>query len=51
MLAGATDKGEQIASEGSAVDRNAVTEQLQSLKVQVNDRNVQSLAHLPGLIP
>ncbi|XP_063222936.1 muscle-specific protein 300 kDa isoform X4 [Bacillus rossius redtenbacheri] len=31
-LASATDKGQQIAAEGSAADRNSVTEQLQSLK-------------------
>ncbi|EZA53954.1 Nesprin-1 [Ooceraea biroi] len=34
-LASATDKGQQIAAEGSAVDRNNVTEQLQSLKQQL----------------
>lgn len=32
LLASAGDKGQQIASDGSAADRNAVTEQLQSLK-------------------
>ncbi|XP_068085330.1 muscle-specific protein 300 kDa [Anabrus simplex] len=32
MLASATDKGQQIAAEGSAADRNSITEQLQSLK-------------------
>ena len=35
MLASATDKGQQIAAEGSAADRNSVTEQLQSLKQQL----------------
>ncbi|XP_071567068.1 muscle-specific protein 300 kDa isoform X8 [Temnothorax nylanderi] len=34
-LASATDKGQQIAGEGSVVDRNNVTEQLQSLKQQL----------------
>ncbi|XP_008555407.1 muscle-specific protein 300 kDa isoform X6 [Microplitis demolitor] len=34
-LASATDKGQQIAADGSAVDRNNVTEQLQSLKQQL----------------
>ncbi|XP_012253400.2 muscle-specific protein 300 kDa isoform X14 [Athalia rosae] len=34
-LASATDKGQQIAAEGSAADRNNVTEQLQSLKQQL----------------
>ncbi|XP_014483634.1 PREDICTED: nesprin-1 isoform X6 [Dinoponera quadriceps] len=34
-LASATDKGQQIAAEGSVVDRNNVTEQLQSLKQQL----------------
>ncbi|KZC10894.1 Nesprin-1 [Dufourea novaeangliae] len=34
-LASATDKGQQIAAEGSTVDRNNVTEQLQSLKQQL----------------
>ncbi|XP_044734627.1 nesprin-1 [Chrysoperla carnea] len=32
MLSSATDKGQQIAAEGTAADRNNVTEQLQSLK-------------------
>nr|XP_033322974.1 nesprin-1 [Megalopta genalis] len=35
LLASATDKGQQIAAEGSSVDRNNVTEQLQSLKQQL----------------
>lgn len=35
LLATATDKGEQIAAEGSAADRNTITEQLQSLKQQL----------------
>lgn len=35
MLASATDKGQLISNEGSAVDRNNVTEQLQSLKQQL----------------
>lgn len=35
LLASATDKGQQIAEEGSVVDRNNVTEQLQSLKQQL----------------
>jgi nesprin-1 len=34
-LAAAVDKGEQIAAEGSASDRNSITEQLQSLKQQL----------------
>nr|XP_050869210.1 muscle-specific protein 300 kDa [Vespula vulgaris] len=34
-LASATDKGQQIAAEGSAVDRNIITEQLQTLKQQL----------------
>ena len=34
-LASATDKGQQIAAEGSTADRNNVTEQLQSLKQQL----------------
>lgn len=34
-LASATDKGQQISAEGSAADRNNVTEQLQSLKQQL----------------
>ncbi|XP_054006700.1 muscle-specific protein 300 kDa isoform X2 [Hylaeus anthracinus] len=34
-LASATDKGQQIAAEGSTVDRNNITEQLQSLKLQL----------------
>lgn len=32
----ATDKGERIAEEGSAFDRNNITQQLQSLKQQLN---------------
>lgn len=32
LLASASDKGQQIAADGSAADRNAITEQLQSLK-------------------
>lgn len=32
LLASANDKGQQIAMDGSAADRNAITEQLQSLK-------------------
>lgn len=32
LLATATDKGQQIAADGSSQDRNAITEQLQSLK-------------------
>ncbi|GLH12192.1 Nesprin-1, partial [Gryllus bimaculatus] len=32
LLASATDKGQQIAAEGSVSDRNSITEQLQSLK-------------------
>ncbi|KAK3930234.1 Nesprin-1 [Frankliniella fusca] len=35
LLASAFDKGQMIASEGSAADRNSVTEQLQSLKNQL----------------
>lgn len=35
LLASATDKGEQIAAEGSAADQNSITEQLQSLKQQL----------------
>ncbi|XP_076280585.1 muscle-specific protein 300 kDa [Lasioglossum baleicum] len=35
LLASATDKGQQIAAEGSPVDRNNITEQLQSLKQQL----------------
>ncbi|XP_059468655.1 muscle-specific protein 300 kDa isoform X2 [Neocloeon triangulifer] len=35
MLATATDKGQAIANEGTAADRNNVTEQLQSLKQQL----------------
>ncbi|KAJ9594434.1 hypothetical protein L9F63_014159, partial [Diploptera punctata] len=35
MLASATDKGQQIAEEGSAADRNNITEQLQSMKQQL----------------
>lgn len=36
-LAAASDKGQQIASEGSAADRNSITEQLQSLKQQLHN--------------
>ncbi len=36
QLAAATDKGEQIAAEGSSQDRNKITEQLQSLKTQIH---------------
>ncbi|XP_017768073.1 PREDICTED: nesprin-1 [Nicrophorus vespilloides] len=32
MLASAADKGQQIAADGSAQDRNSITEQIQSLK-------------------
>lgn len=32
----ATDKGERIAEEGSAFDRNNITQQLQSLKQQLS---------------
>ncbi|XP_075225316.1 muscle-specific protein 300 kDa isoform X2 [Lycorma delicatula] len=35
LLASAADKGEQIANEGTAADRNNITQQLQSLKQQV----------------
>ena len=34
-LASANDKGQQIATEGSAADRNNITDQLQSLKQQL----------------
>ncbi|XP_034936487.1 nesprin-1 isoform X11 [Chelonus insularis] len=34
-LASATDKGQQIAEDGSTADRNNITEQLQSLKQQL----------------
>lgn len=37
LLASASDKGEQIAAEGTAADRNAITEQLQSLKQQLQN--------------
>lgn len=37
QLTVATDKGQQIGAEGSAQDRNKVTEQLQSLKTQGRD--------------
>lgn len=37
VLASASDKGEQIAAEGTAADRNAITEQLQSLKQQLQN--------------
>lgn len=37
VLASASDKGQQIASEGSAADRNSITEQLQSLKQQLQN--------------
>ena len=36
QLALATDKGQQIATEGSTQDRNKITEQLQSLKTQIH---------------
>lgn len=36
-LSSATDKGRQIAEEGTAADRNAITEQLQSLKQQLQN--------------
>ena len=36
QLALACDKGQQIASEASAQDRNKITEQLQSLKTQIH---------------
>lgn len=37
ILASASDKGQKIASEGTAADRNAITEQLQSLKQQLQN--------------
>lgn len=37
VLASATDKGQKIASEGTAADKNSITEQLQSLKNQVGN--------------
>lgn len=37
VLALASDKGQKIASEGTAADRNAITEQLQSLKQQLQN--------------
>jgi len=37
LLASASDKGQKIASEGTAADRNAITEQLQSLKQQLQN--------------
>ncbi|XP_024081429.1 nesprin-1 [Cimex lectularius] len=37
LLASATDKGEQIAKQCSAADRNSITEQLQSLKKQLHE--------------
>lgn len=43
-LASATDKGQQIAADGSSADKNNVTEQLQSLKHQLQTlrRTVES---------
>ena len=35
QLALASDKGVQIANEGSTADRNQITQQLQSLKTQI----------------
>ena len=35
QLALASDKGQQIANEGSTADRNQITQQLQSLKTQI----------------
>ncbi|GAB0095245.1 nesprin-1 [Sergentomyia squamirostris] len=37
VLASAADKGNKIASEGTAADRNSITEQLQSLKMQLQN--------------
>jgi len=37
VLAAATDKGQQIAADGSAADRNSVTETLTSLKQQLQN--------------
>lgn len=37
VLASARDKGQKIASEGTAADGNAITEQLQSLKQQLQN--------------
>lgn len=37
LLASATDKGQKIASEGTAADKNSITEQLQSLKNQLQN--------------
>lgn len=37
VLASASDKGQKIASDGTAADRNAITEQLQSLKQQLQN--------------
>lgn len=42
LLATANDKGQQIAAEGNATDQNSITEQLQSLK--------QQLQHLRKLV-
>lgn len=42
LLAAAGDKGQQIAAEGNSADQNAITEQLQSLK--------QQLQHLRKLV-
>ena len=36
LLTTASDKGEQIAAEGSVADRNTITEQLSSLKSQLS---------------
>uniref|UniRef100_A0A1B0C1F9 KASH domain-containing protein n=1 Tax=Glossina palpalis gambiensis TaxID=67801 RepID=A0A1B0C1F9_9MUSC len=37
LLASANDKGQKIASEGTAADKNSITEQLQSLKNQLGN--------------
>lgn len=37
VLASATDKGQKIALEGTAADKNSITEQLQSLKNQLGN--------------
>jgi nesprin-1 len=54
QLALASDKGQQIANEGSTADRNQITSQLQSLKTQIvtlkkaiekkRDEHIQSVA-------
>lgn len=41
LLASANDKGQKIASEGNAADRNSITEQLQSLKQQLHNLRKQ----------